>query len=69
MLSRAWLSYKDVGNEPNIKTNQILNTLEREDGTVLGWVHGNLFTLTETARTVLGPALSDVVKSYVEDDR
>eukprot|EP00973_Karenia_brevis_P057384 7982218-Karenia_brevis.AAC.1 len=60
MLSRAWLSYKDVGNEPNIKKNQLLKTLEREDGTVLRWVHGNSFTLTEAARNVLGPALSDV---------
>eukprot|EP00973_Karenia_brevis_P041345 5722083-Karenia_brevis.AAC.1 len=42
--------------------------LEREDSTVLGWVHGDTFTLTEAARNVLGPALSDVVKSYVEDD-
>eukprot|EP00973_Karenia_brevis_P034863 4811144-Karenia_brevis.AAC.1 len=60
MLNRAWLSYKDVGNEPTIKKNQVLKTLEREDGTVLEWVHGDTFTLTETARNVLGPALSDV---------
>eukprot|EP00973_Karenia_brevis_P007420 1004254-Karenia_brevis.AAC.1 len=69
MLHRAFTSYKDVANEPNIKKNQMLKTLERQDGTVLGWVHGNSFTLTETARSVLGPALSDVVKNYVEDDR
>eukprot|EP00973_Karenia_brevis_P065683 9129591-Karenia_brevis.AAC.1 len=49
MLHRAFLSYKDVGNEPNIKKNQVLKTLERQDGTVLGWVHGDSFTLTETA--------------------